>query len=140
MVDVPGAPSTGNQYTLSAQWISGNLFAQRDLYVFGTRFSKFDSYNDITLFANARMPDIDNWKPRPRITISNRSFNCSESVSSSCISGTRIAIAPSIKVDYAWKKYWVFDMELGFEIVEYSDVDVNDEVRQNVRIGYNYNF
>ena len=135
MVNVPGAPSTGNQYTLSAQWISGNLFAQRDLYVFGARFSSFDSYNDITLFANARMPDINNWKPRPRITISNRSFN-----SGGFTSGTRVSIAPSIKVDYAWKKYWVFDMEFGFEIVEYSDEDVDDEVRQNVRIGYNYNF
>ncbi|WP_455375826.1 hypothetical protein [Kaarinaea lacus] len=135
MVNVPGAPSTGSQYTLSAQWISGNLFAQRDLYVFGARFSSFDSYNDITLFANARMPDINNWKPRPRITISNRSFN-----SGGFTSGTRVSIAPSIKVDYAWKKYWVFDMEFGFEIVEYSDEDVDDEVRQNVRIGYNYNF
>lgn len=135
MVNVQGAPSTGSQYTLSAQWIAGNLFAQRDLYVFGARFSSFDSYNDVTLFANARMPDINNWKPRPRITISNRSFN-----SGGFTSGTRVAIAPSIKVDYAWKKYWVFDMEFGFEIVEYSDEDVDDEVRQNVRIGYNYNF
>jgi len=135
MVNVPGAPDTGNQYTLSAQWISGNLFAQRDLYVFGARYSSFDSYSDITIFANARMPDIDNWKPRPRITISNRSFS-----GGGFTTGTRVAIAPSIKVDYAWKKYWVFDMELGFEIVEYSDVTVDDEVRQNVRIGYNYNF
>ena len=133
--DVDGAPGTGNQYTLSAQWISGNLFAQRDLYVFGARVSKFDSYNDITLFANARMPDINNWRPRPRITISNRSFN-----SGGFVPGTRVSIAPSIKVDYAWKKYWVFDMEFGFEIVEYSDEKQLDEVRQNIRIGYNYNF
>jgi hypothetical protein len=135
MVNVQGAPDTGNQYTLSAQWISGNLFAQRDLYVFGARFSSFDSYNDVTLFANARMPDINNWKPRPRITISNRSFN-----SGGFTTGTRVSIAPSIKVDYAWKKYWVFDMEIGFEIVEYSDEAVDDEVRENIRIGYNYNF
>jgi len=135
MVNVTGAPDTGNQYTLSAQWISGNLFAQRDLYVFGARLSSFDTYDDVTLFANARMPDIDNWKPRPRITLSHRSFT-----PESRTEGTRISIAPSIKVDYAWKKEWIFDAELGFEIVEYSDKSFDDEVRENIRIGYTYTF
>ena len=135
MVNVTGAPDTGNQYTLSAQWISGNLFAQRDLYVFGARLSSFDTYDDVTLFANARMPDIDNWKPRPRLTLSHRTFS-----EESRTEGTRFSIAPSIKVDYAWKREWIFDAEIGFEIVEYSDKGTDDEVRENIRIGYNYTF
>jgi hypothetical protein len=139
--DVDGAPSTDTQFTLSGQWISGNLFAQRDLYVFGLRLSKFDSYNDVTMFANARLPDFDRWKPRPRLNVSYRSFNeDNDSTSTGGAEGTRISIAPSVKVDYAWKKEWVFDIELGFEWVQYSDERFDDEARQNVRLGYSYSF
>jgi hypothetical protein len=135
LIGVEGAPSTATQYTLSGQWISGNLFAQRDLYVFGTRLSKFDTYNDLTLFANARLPDFDRWRPRPRLSVSYRDFN-----DKSNTDGTRISIAPSVKLDYAWKKEWIFDIELGFELVQYSDVNFDDETRQNVRLGYSYSF
>ncbi|MGD8558865.1 MAG: hypothetical protein PVH04_04340 [Gammaproteobacteria bacterium] len=141
IIDVTGAPSTDTQFTLSGQWISGNLFAQRDLYVFGLRLSKFDSYNDVTMFANARLPDFDRWKPRPRLNVSYRSFNeDNDSTSTGGAEGTRISIAPSVKVDYAWKKEWVFDIELGFEWVQYSDERFDDEARQNVRLGYSYSF
>ncbi|NOZ54720.1 MAG: hypothetical protein GXP08_16555 [Gammaproteobacteria bacterium] len=129
-----GAPGTSNQYTLSAQMIAGNLFAERDLYVFGLRLSSFDSYDDITLFSNARLPPINRWKPRPRLNLSYRDITEGQFL------GTRIAIGPSVKVDYAWKKEWVFEFELGVEFVEYSNVNIDDEVRQNIRIGYNYTF
>jgi hypothetical protein len=135
LVNVAGAPETGAQHTLSAQWISGNLFAQRDLYVFGTRLSKFDTYNDATLFVNARLPDMSRWKLRPRLTMSYRDFN-----ESSSTTGTRSSIAPSIKIDYAWKKAWIFDFELGFEYVNYTDPDFSNETREAVRIGYSYAF
>ena len=135
MVGVTGAPSTDTQYTLSGQWISGNLFAQRDLYVFGMRLSKFDTYDDITMFANARLPDIDRWKPRPRLNMSYREFN-----EESSTDGHRFSIAPSVKVDYAWKKEWIFDIELGFEWVTYTDERFDDETRQNIRMGYSYSF
>ena len=131
---VVGAPGTGNQYTLSAQLIAGNLFAERDLYVFGLRVSAFDSYDDISIFSNARLPGINRWKPRPRLNLSYRD------IVSGQFPGTRIALEPSIKVDYAWKKEWIFEFELGMEFVEYSNPGTDDEVRQNIRIGYNYTF
>jgi len=129
-----GAPGTGNQYTLSAQFIAGNFFAERDLYVFGLRMSAFDSYNDISLFGNARLPGINRWMPRPRLNLSYREIVDGQ------FPGRRVAIEPSIKVDYAWKKEWVFEFELGVELIEYSNESTDDEVRQNIRIGYNYTF
>jgi hypothetical protein len=135
MVSVTGAPETGRQYSLSAQWISGNLFAQRDLYVFGVRLSSFDTYNDATLFTNARLPDIDLWKLRPRVTLSYRAFNDESSTT-----GTRFSIFPALKIDYAWKRDWIFDFEVGVEWVKYTDENFDDELRQNVRIGYSYSF
>ena len=135
LVNVAGAPETGNQFTLSTQWISGNLFAQRDLYVFGLRASKFDTYNDATLFINARLPDMNRWKLRPRLNMSYRDFN-----ETSSTTGTRGSIAPSIKVDYAWKKAWIFDFELGIEYVDYTDPNFSNETREAVRIGYSYAF
>ncbi len=135
LVNVAGAPETGRQYTLSGQWISGNLFAQRDLYVFGLRASKFDTYNDATLFINARLPDMNRWKLRPRLNMSYRDFN-----ENSSTTGTRSSIAPSIKIDYAWKKAWIFDFELGVEYVDYTDPNFANETREAVRIGYSYAF
>jgi hypothetical protein len=135
MIDVPGVPETGRQYTLSTQWISGNLFAQRDLYVFGLRLSSFDTYNDATLFTNVRLPDLDLWKLRPRLSMSYRDFN-----EESTTTGTRLSIFPALKVDYAWKKEWIFDFEVGFEWVKYTDERFDDEMRESVRIGYSYSF
>lgn len=137
--NVEGAPATGNQYSLSGQFIAGNLFAERDLYVFGLRMSNFDTYNDITTFVNARLPDFGLWKPRPRLTASYRKFKDDEDRPSSA-TGNRKSIAPSVKVDYAWKREWIFDFEIGFEWVQYSDERFDDEVHQNIRIGYNYSF
>jgi len=135
LVNVAGSPETGRQFTLSSQWISGNLFAQRDLHVFGLRVSKFDTYNDATLFLNSRLPDMNRWKLRPRLTLSYRDFN-----ENSSTTGTRSSIAPSIKIDYAWKKAWIFDFELGLEYVDYTDPDFSNETRENIRIGYSYAF
>lgn len=135
MVNVGGAPETGQQFTLSTQWIAGNLLAQRDLYVFGLRLSKFDTYNDATLFTNSRLPDLARWKLRPRITMSYREFN-----DKSTTTGTRFSVYPAFLVNYAWKKEWIFDFELGVEWVTYTDENFDDEFRENVRIGYSYTF
>ncbi|WP_455221863.1 hypothetical protein [Kaarinaea lacus] len=135
LINVPGAPETGKQYTLSTQWIAGNLFAQRDLYVFGLRLSKFDTYNDGTIFTNTRLPDLARWKLRPRLTMSYREFN-----DKSTTTGTRFSVYPAFLVNYAWKKEWIFDFELGVEWVTYTDENFDDEFRENVRIGYSYTF
>jgi|GEM_PF-2033151 len=135
LIGVTGVPETGRQYTLSTQWIAGNLFAQRDLYVFGLRLSSFDTYNDATIFTNTRLPDLDRWKLRPRLTLSYRDFN-----EESSTTGTRTSIFPALKVDYAWKKEWIFDFELGVEWVKYTDERFDDELRENVRLGYSYTF
>jgi len=135
MVDVGGAPETGRQYTLSTQWIAGNLFAQRDLYVFGLRLSKFDTYNDATIFTNSRLPDLARWKLRPRLTMSYREFN-----DKSTTTGNRVSIYPAFLVNYAWKKEWIFDFEIGVEWVSYTDENFDNEFRENVRIGYSYTF
>jgi len=135
MVDVGGAPETGRQYTLSTQWIAGNLFAQRDLYVFGLRLSRFDTYNDATIFTNSRLPDLARWKLRPRLTMSYREFN-----DKSTTTGNRVSIYPAFLVNYAWKKEWIFDFEVGLEWVSYTDENFDNEFRENVRIGYSYTF
>ena len=132
---VQALEGTGSQYSLSVQYIASNMFAERDLHVAGLRYSDFSSYNEISLFLNSRLPPVMGWKPRPRINLSQRSFE-----GSSTTEGSRFAIAPSIKVDYRYLKKWVFDVELGFEWVTYSSSTVDDETRQNIRIGYHYTF
>ena len=84
---------------------------------------------------NTRMPDINRWRMRPRITMSYRDFN-----EESSTTGTRYSIFPAFKVDYAWKKEWIFDFELGVEWVKYTDENFDDELSENVRIGYSYTF
>ena len=135
LVNVAGTPETDKQYTLSTQWISGNLFAQRDLYVFGIRLSKFDTYNEAMLFTNVRTPDINQWKFRPRLNLSYREFN-----ETSTTTGTRFSVFPVFAMDYEWKKEWIFDFELGVEWVSYTDENFDNELRQNVRLGYSYTF
>ena len=132
---VQGSDATGVQYTLSAQWIAGNLFAAQDLYVFGTRYSDLDTYQEVGLFSNARLPLLGNWKPRPRLDMSYRSFG-----SGSSTDGYRVSVAPSVQFDYRWRKEWIFDFEFGFEYVQYSDDTVDDEIREDIRIGYSYTF
>ena len=133
--DIEALADTGNQYSYSFQYIASNMFAERDLHVAGLRYSDFSSYKEVSLFLNSRLPPIAGWKPRPRLNLSQRSFGGTSSTT-----GTRNSIAPSIIVDYGYKKQWVFDFELGFEWVDYSDPNFNDETRQNIRIGYNYTF
>jgi len=135
MINVAGLPDTGNQYTLSAQWISGNLFAQQDLYVFGTRLTQYDAYNDINLFTNVRLPSINSWRLSPRLNLIYRAFS-----KDSATEGTMSSIAPSISVSYLWKKVWSFDMDFGVEVVQYTDPSFDDQIRENIRIGYNYSF
>jgi len=135
LVNVTGIPDTGNQYSLNAQWVSGNLFAQHDLYVFGTRLTKYDTYDDIGLFTNVRLPGFDQWRLSPRLNLTYRSFN-----KDSATEGSMTSIAPSIGVDYVWKKVWSFNMDLGVEVVQYTDKSFDDQVRENIRLGYNYSF
>lgn len=133
--EITPLPGTGNQYSLSMQYISSNTFKEQDLYVLGLRYSDYTHYDEISVFINARMPPINGWKMQPRLAIGHRKFS-----ETSLSAGTRLSVFPSLKVDYRWKKKWVFDVEVGADFVKYSNANVNDETRQNLRVGYHYTF
>jgi len=135
MVNVTGIPDTNNQYALNAQWVSGNLFAQHDLYVFGTRLTQYSTYDDISLFTNVRLPGFGQWRLTPRLNLIYRSFN-----KDSATEGSMTTVAPSIGVDYIWKKVWSFNMDVGVEMVQYTDKSFDDQIRENIRLGYSYSF
>ena len=135
IAEVPGFEGSSNQYSMSAQYIASNMFAERDLHVAGLRYSNFDTYKEATVFVNSRLPPMNGWRLRPRLSYGQRTFQ-----GSNITQGKRLSLAPSLTVDYQWQKKWVFDVELGFEWVRYDDPLYANETRQNIRIGYNYTF
>jgi len=142
-----GSPGTENQYQVQAQWISTNTFVERDLHVLGTRYSRFSGYQQASLYLNSRLPPYLNWNPRPRLNLTQirRYPKPALTPTTSAIAGeTMVAIEPSLKVDYRWKRAWVFDAEIGLSFKRYSggsaNSSSNDSKNQTLRIGYNYTF
>lgn len=123
--------------TLTTQLISNNTFAPRDLHVLGLRVSEFTSYRDFTMFWNARLPAMNKWNPRPRLNIGFRSF---DAAGSSIRQGQRYQITPSIKIDRRFRKAWVFEVELGFDVFEYVNSDLTSQRHGLFRMGYHYTF
>ncbi|MDH5327732.1 MAG: tetratricopeptide repeat protein [Gammaproteobacteria bacterium] len=130
-------------YTLSAQWIASNALQENDLHVVGVRASQYQTRNagsgqlettstDVSLFVNSRLAPINNWNPRPRLTMSYRKF-------AGVSTGNRLMVQPTVKLDYRWKKEWVFDVEFGITWLDYANDDF-DKNEGAIRLGYNYTF
>jgi len=137
-----GSPGTKNQYMVQAQWISTNTFVERDLHVLGMRYARFSGYQQNSFYVNSRLPPYLNWNPRPRLNITQIRRHPKEPLTSTstALSGeTMIAVEPSLKVDYRWKRSWVFDAEIGLSFKKYSGNTPNTN-NQTLRIGYNYTF
>ena len=141
-----GSSGTKNQYMVQAQWISTNTFVERDLHVLGARYARFSSYQQSSLYLNSRLPPYLNWNPRPRLNLTRIHQHPSPSLSGGeATSGeVMVAIEPSLKVDYRWKRAWVFDAEIGLSYKRYSGDNPNrtspNTRNQTLRIGYNYTF
>ena len=136
------SPGTENHYLYAFQWISSNTFVERDLHVLGFRFAQTITYDEFTMYVNSRLPPVRNWNPRPRFSISQRNFAVSNSdnVNPNAITGSLLSIKPSIKIDYRWKKAWLFDIDFSVEYLDYSDVENRDGFRESIRLSYHYTF
>lgn len=126
--------------TASAQLIASNAWMEKDLHVIGMRVSRNETggeetSRDISVFMNSRLPPWNKINPRPRINISYREFK-----NTSVNQGSRWFIAPTIKLDYRWKKELVFDVELGYDYLHYPDDTGRNQQNGSARIGYNYTF
>jgi len=141
-----GSPGTKNQYQVQTQWISSNTFVERDLHVLGLRYSRFSGYQQGSIFVNSRLPPYMNWNPRPRLNITQIRRHPKPGINGGQSIGgeTMVAIEPSLKVDYRWKRAWVFDAEIGFSFKRYSGGDSENPTpgtkNETIRIGYNYTF
>lgn len=134
---VPGGAGTSNQYQMNLQWISTNTFVERDLHVIGTQLSWFSTYDQYGIYVNSRLPPYKNWNPRPRLNVYKRTFAAGGSASTT---GSMVAIEPSLKVDFRWKRAWVFDIEAGMSYLRYSNPNSANQRNETIRMGYHYTF
>lgn len=128
--EAPYSPKYGPDYSYSAQLISSNYFVERDIHIFGGRFSSGDGRSSTSLFMRSRFPYGEQWYIGPRVQLDRSRSGAS----------TQLRPSASVKLDYRWKKQVSLEAELGYEINDSSGDDSGDYTRTTLFLGYNYDF
>lgn len=104
---VDAVPGTGNEYFFGTQLIGSSLFKPGDISILGVRYSDTSTSNTISLLANTRYPITHDWRVNPRIRVDYRENLNDDS--------TQWTTAPSLRMDYRWRKRYRFEIEAGGE-------------------------
>lgn len=98
---------TGNEYSFSAQIVGSSLVKDGDTAILGLRYSDASTSDTISLSLNTRYPVERDFRvnPRLRLDYSKRASNDS----------TLYKVAPSLRVEYYWKRFLSVEFEGGGE-------------------------
>ncbi len=98
---------TGNEYSYSAQIVGSSLVKDGDTAILGLRYSDASTADTISLSLNTRYPVERDFRvnPRLRLDYSKRASNDSK----------LYKVAPSLRVEYYWKRFLSVEFEGGGE-------------------------
>ncbi len=104
---VEGMPSTGDEFFYNLQLIGSNLLKEGDVTILGVRYSDTSTSNTTSLLVNSRYPVNSAWRVNPRVRLDYRENLTDES--------TQWTAAPSLLLDYRWRRKYRLEFEAGGE-------------------------
>jgi len=130
---IEAIPGTGNDYFYSVQLIGNSLIKQGDLGILGLRYADTSSATTTTLTLNSRYPVNHDWRINPRLRLDLREF---------ASDGTQQwTLAPSMRVNYRWRRQTQFEVELGGETSNHELTDDTEKMSSYyVNAGYRQDF
>ena len=131
---IPATEKYGPETSYSAQYITSNYFVERDIHIFGGRFSNGAGRSQTSLFLRSRFPYDEQWYIGPRLQLDTTKNDTGNS--------TVARRSVAVKLDYRWKKQVSFEAEIGYELDRYSSgVNSNpDSSRTTMYLGYDIDF
>ncbi len=130
---VEAIPGTGNEYFYNLQLIGSNLIKENDITILGLRYSDTNSTDTSSVLINHRYPVSRELRLNPRFRVDfreNRNNNSEQWI-----------YAPSIQVDYVWRKKYRFEVETGGEWSERQlTTSSEDTVSYFIYLGYRADF
>lgn len=130
---VEALPGTGIESFYNLQLIGSNLLKEGDITIFGLRYSDTSTSKTTSASINERYPLTNAWRVNPRLRVDYRQ---NEATATDQWTG-----APSILMDYLWRKRYRFEFETGGEWSTRELVDGNeDTMSYYVYLGYRADF
>lgn len=130
---VEAIPGTGNEYFYNLQFIGSNLIKNGDISVVGLRYADTSTSNISTLTLDTRYPIQTVWRINPRFRLDYRDNSNSDS--------TQWIAAPSLRIDYRWRRRYRFEAEGGGEwSTEDLPNDTQDSTSYFFSLGYRIDF
>lgn len=130
---VEAVHETGNEYSYSAQLVGSSLVKQGDTAIIGLRYSDASTSDTISFSLNTRYPVERDFRvnPRLRLDYSKRATNDS----------TLYRVAPSLRMEYYWKRFLSVEFEGGAEWTYEWVADQKDVIKDYfVVAGYRLDF
>ena len=125
---VPGTESL----FFSTQLIGSSLLKDGDISILGLRYSDTDTASTTSLSLNTRYPVSQNFRINPRLRFDLRQ-NKSDS-------SKQVTTAPSLRLDYRWKRRLRFEMDIGGEFSSRDLPETDDSKSYFLNLGYRYDF
>ncbi|HEY9198257.1 MAG TPA: hypothetical protein VIR60_02745, partial [Gammaproteobacteria bacterium] len=104
---VEAMPSTGNEYYYNLQLIGSNLLKEGDITLLGLRYSDASTSDTTSVSINERYPINTAWRVNPRFRVDYRVNQPDDN--------DQWIYAPSLLMDYLWRKRYRFELETGGE-------------------------
>lgn len=130
---VEAMPSTGNEYYYNVQLIGSNLLKEGDITLLGLRYSDASTSDTTSLSINERYPINSAWRINPRFRVDYRVTRPGDN--------DQWIYAPSILMDYLWRKRYRFEIETGGEWSKRQLSDATEDTQSYyVYAGYRADF
>ena len=130
---VDAIPGTGNEYFYNLQLIGSNLIKNGDISVVGLRYSDTSTSSISSLTLDTRYPIKTVWRINPKFRLDYRDNSNNDS--------TQWTAAPSLRIDFRWRRRYRFEAEAGGE---WSTQDLSTETQDSssyfFSLGYRADF
>ncbi|HHJ13764.1 MAG TPA: outer membrane protein assembly factor BamD [Gammaproteobacteria bacterium] len=130
---VDAVPGTDTEFFYNLQFIGSNLIWPGDVSVFGLRYTDATTSDTASLSLNSRFPFRNVWRFNPRFRLDYRDNSSNDS--------TQWIAAPSMRIEYRWRKRYRFEGEVGAEwSTQKLPNDTEDTSAWFMNIGYRADF
>ena len=130
---VEAQPSTGNEYYYNVQLIGSNLLKEGDVTLLGLRYSDASTSQTTSLSINERYPINTVWRVNPRFRVDYRINQPGDN--------DQWIYAPSLLMDYLWRKRYRFELETGGEWSKRQLSDATEDTQSYyLYVGYRADF
>ena len=130
---VEGIPGTGNEYFYNLQLIGSSLLKAGDIGILGLRYADASTSRTLSISMDSRYPLNRFWRINPRARLDYRDNSNDGSI--------QWTLAPSLRINYRFKRYMEFELEAGSEWSsrKFTDSTSNDSA-YFLTMGYRADF